>query len=1179
MTGLRVLRIYHAGRDAAQLEREAALIRAGIDVTLVIPDAWPGSPLDDVAASAPCPIVALPVRRPGDVNRHSYREPRRIAALLDELRPDIVDVHEEPFSSVMHQVLGLMPRDRTVVAYAAQNLDKRFPPPFAQYERQALRRLQGIYPCSRQAASVVVGKGFDGALAVLPLPPHPSITPGEQSLADPELRLVIAGRLVPEKGVRAAVHALAEVRRHRRARLMIVGTGPEAGPARSLAADLGVADAVDIVDWVSAAEMAAIYRAAHVVMVPSTATSTWVEQFGRVVVEANAAGAPVVAYASGSLPEVVGDAGVLVPEGDQEELARASVELVSSSQRWSALRDAGLARARECTWDAVARGQVTLYEQALAYRHDRRPLRPHRYEAVELYGHPARTTGADRPFAVPLLREDTPVSRAAAGALDRLGRKEAGSAERRPLRVVYVDHTAQLSGGELALTRLLEALPDVEPYVLLAEDGPLVELLRARSVPTEVIALSPSARDVRRGEATLRIGSLGGVLHAAAYTFQLTRRLRQLKADLVHTNSLKAGYYGSAAAYLARTPVLWHVRDRIAPDYLPRTAVWTTRAALGLWPTAIVCNSRATQATIGAHARPSTVIGSPVHPDMQDAQREDRHGRRDEPLVIGMVGRIARWKGQHVAISALAHGFPNGGAELRLIGDALFDEAPYLDELKRQVADLALDDRVHFLGFRDDVAQQLRELDVLVHASTTPEPFGQVIVEGMAAGLPVVASRAGGPIEIIDGDVDGVLVPAGDDLALAAALRELADDPEKRSRLGAAAAVSAHRYDAPTVGRAMRRLYDDTLEVGKRDATSRAHRHAELPTLHLNALSLRPDGAGVATYIRELLAALPPPVRNQVAVLVQSDALDDVPAGFGLRAAPPHSGARRALTGMLSGSPTAMHGLDVDLPLKASGPLLSTVHDLSVFDVPWTFSAARARGEQLLVTHALKRADHVFAVSSFTAERVWSRFRRECTVTPLAAPSDMRPPTDEQVRDARETYALPNSYVLAVGSLEPRKGLVRLASITRELGVPLVVVGHALTSEAPAGKGVHYLGYVPRSVLPALYAGATVVAYASTYEGFGLPPVEALACGAAVVSTAVGDLRSLLPDAAVWASPHATASLRTALRSVLTDEDLRTELTANAVERVSALSWSATASTTAEVWARYGCIRLAHERV
>src|SRR5258705_13142156 len=134
---------------------------------------------------------------------------------------------------------------------------------------------------------------------------------GNQSLDDDEIRLGLFGRLVPEKGVLDAVRILAALQLIRPTTLVIAGDGPTTLPALELARSLSVGERLELAPWRRIEELAAIYRTTHVVLVPSQPTETWVEQFGRVIVEAQASGAVVAGYASGSIPEVAGEAAIL----------------------------------------------------------------------------------------------------------------------------------------------------------------------------------------------------------------------------------------------------------------------------------------------------------------------------------------------------------------------------------------------------------------------------------------------------------------------------------------------------------------------------------------------------------------------------------------------------------------------------------------------------------------------------------------------------------------------------------------------------------------------------------------------------------------------------------------------------------------------------------------------------
>lgn len=417
---MRVVRIYHAGRDEAHRARERALVAQGVELRLVVPTTWPGpsAGLDD----EPFEVVQLDVERPGDVNRHRYSDASSLSQAISDWRPDLVDMHEEPVSIVARQVLDAV-GTTPVVMYTAQNLDKRWPPPFAGMERRALAKAAAFYPCSRQAASVLRGKGYCGHISVLPLGLDPAVhRPGEQDLAlDGELVLGLVGRLVPEKGLRDALDVLAAVQGQRSARLLVVGQGPDEAAGRAHAQQRGVADAVEWLPWLDAAGLAAAYRRMHVVLVPSRATATWVEQFGRVITEGRANGAVPVGYASGSIPEVIGAEGVVTPEGDAAALSAAVQALLTDPPRWADLRSAGLKRAAQIEWPAVASAMVEVYEQAL---HSGAPgrVRPDRVAAAQEFGPPARTSVSDRPFALPVLRVSPLAHKVLEPAADLVGR-------------------------------------------------------------------------------------------------------------------------------------------------------------------------------------------------------------------------------------------------------------------------------------------------------------------------------------------------------------------------------------------------------------------------------------------------------------------------------------------------------------------------------------------------------------------------------------------------------------------------------------------------------------------------------------------------------------------------------------------------------------------------------------
>ncbi|MDT7548086.1 MAG: hypothetical protein QOE84_480 [Actinomycetota bacterium] len=303
---------------------------------------------------------------------------------------------------------------------------------------------------------------------------------------------------------------------------------------------------------------------------------------------------------------------------------------------------------------------------------------------------------------------------------------------------------------------------------------------------------------------------------------------------------------------------------------------------------------------------------------------------------------------------------------------------------------------------------------------------------------------------------------------------------------------------------------------------------------------------------------------------MQADVASELPESVSARSRPCVGGIRRAVLGLapIAGA-DLVHGLDVDLPIHPRHLTVSTVHDVAVFDTPWAFSGVRSRGERLLMRRAVRRADSVLAVSDFTAQRVWELFRREATVTLLAPASHFAPPGEAAADRVRQAYKLPAQFVLHVGTVEPRKNLARLADVCSTVPVPLVLAG-GVAAGSVVPPGARHLGYVPMVDLAALYASATVVAYPSLYEGFGLPPLEAMACGAPVVASRVGALPAVLGEAALLVPPGDDEALRRALVDVLHDAPRRAALAEAGLAKARGMTWASTAERTLDVYRRLG---------
>ena len=195
--------------------------------------------------------------------------------------------------------------------------------------------------------------------------------------------------------------------------------------------------------------------------------------------------------------------------------------------------------------------------------------------------------------------------------------------------------------------------------------------------------------------------------------------------------------------------------------------------------------------------------GTPLREVSADDARRTRAelGVRDGEVLFGVFGRLQRWKGQDVFVEAaaeVARRFPQ--ARFAIVGGSVFGLEPeFLEGLERRVAELNLSDRLVFTGFRKDVPRLMAACDVVCHTTRVAEPFGMVLIEAMALGRPVIATRGGGPSEIIASDAEGILVTPDDPRALAAAMAGLVDDADRRRVIGANGATRAR--DAFTIDR------------------------------------------------------------------------------------------------------------------------------------------------------------------------------------------------------------------------------------------------------------------------------------------------------------------------------------------------------------------------------------------
>ena len=365
--------------------------------------------------------------------------------------------------------------------------------------------------------------------------------------------------------------------------------------------------------------------------------------------------------------------------------------------------------------------------------------------------------------------------------------------------MLFVDHETRLSGGERDLVDLLHGIGKrIDAHVAIPAEGPLAIALRDAGATVHVVPMGERMRATSRwdlaGHPLLVLEVSGGVIAAAA---RLTRLARRIAPDVVHTNSMKSHLLSIPAARIARAPLVWHVRDILEPGWL-RSAVDVCAAAA---VDRVLCISQAVENGLDRRARAKAIVvyngirPAPADPEATRAWRA-RLGVSDGAPLVGIVGQIARWKGQDVfveAASLLAARVP--GSRFVIVGECLFpaNEGAFADAVHRRADELGLEDRLTWTGPVDPVEPLMAALDVLVHASRLPEPFGRVIVEAMAQGTPVVTTNIGAGPELVPADA-GRIVPPDDPDALTDAVATLLDDRQRLTDVGRRAEEAAGRF-------------------------------------------------------------------------------------------------------------------------------------------------------------------------------------------------------------------------------------------------------------------------------------------------------------------------------------------------------------------------------------------------
>jgi glycosyltransferase involved in cell wall biosynthesis len=370
-------------------------------------------------------------------------------------------------------------------------------------------------------------------------------------------------------------------------------------------------------------------------------------------------------------------------------------------------------------------------------------------------------------------------------------------------KVLYVDWSSGFGGSSKSLALLLSGLPDVGKIMMTAQDPPLVAELfgtirtwrfrrwvnyRTRARFSELVERNVRLKLLRN--LALKVYALVDTVLTGLNTLRLARIIRRHDVDLVHINN---GFHPAEAVLAARlthVPVVGHMRGIATPPFSRSTR----RTVLEAGCTIAVSDAAGAALTQEMpEARVITVYDPVDIPRVEGAQASrgairEELGATDDDLVVGIFGRVVRWKGQLEFIRACTAAMERDSRLLAVIVGSVSDGAQsYFDEVEAVIGASPYRDRFRLTGYRSDVEAMYAAMDVVVHASTSPEPFGMVIPEAMAAGKAVIVANAGGPPEIVTEGMDGLLVPPGDVEAMSAAILRVAADPDLRAAMGARA--------------------------------------------------------------------------------------------------------------------------------------------------------------------------------------------------------------------------------------------------------------------------------------------------------------------------------------------------------------------------------------------------------
>jgi glycosyltransferase involved in cell wall biosynthesis len=374
------------------------------------------------------------------------------------------------------------------------------------------------------------------------------------------------------------------------------------------------------------------------------------------------------------------------------------------------------------------------------------------------------------------------------------------------MKILFLDQSGKPGGAELCLVDIAKPFGE-NALVGLFADGDFRKLLAENQIPVEVLTTQ-----------TIKVNKQSGLFQALSSLGQIIPLINQVvqrakKYDLIYANTQKALVVGAIASFLARRPLVYHLHDILSLEHFSKTNLRVAVNLINRCASLVIANSQASKsAFLQAGGKPDlvqVVYNGFAAKNYEVDELEVRNLRENLELVgkfvVGHFSRLSPWKGQHILIDALCQ--CSQDVVVILVGDALFGEQEYVQDLHQKVTDLGLENRVKFLGFRGDIPELMTMCDLVAHTSTAPEPFGRVIIEAMLCGKPVVAAQAGGAIELVEDGINGFLVTPGKPQELAQVINNCRQESAKTANIANNAKISAsQRFDVEIINQQIQEL-------------------------------------------------------------------------------------------------------------------------------------------------------------------------------------------------------------------------------------------------------------------------------------------------------------------------------------------------------------------------------------